>query len=353
MTDASIQTDEIQNLHAPIENLVFSGGGLKGIAYTGCIQALEEFDILKDIKRVSATSVGSLFSFGMLLGYTSSQIKELVFKVDLTFLKDINADNLLNFPVNFGIDSGDKIEKILAILIKKKGYLPEINFQQFYEVTKIDFIVVGSCVNKQIPCYFNYKTWPKLSVLKAIRISCGFPFLYNAVKLEDDIYVDGCLFENTPVSCFKDEMEKTMVFRINNNVTYEHKLSNYIMNMFGCLSTTLTNLQLEQYYTYLVNLDIHLNATTEITDPEKEQIIQEGCEKTKQYLLQHKELLKLQSQTKPKYKEIKINYNSSNNNINNTNTNNKQEKQDMDSMENIKSFSLLTEEINDILNFLE
>ena len=33
--------------------------------------------------------------------------------------------------------------------------------------------------------------------------------------------------------------------------------------------------------------------------------------------------------------------------------NNKQEKQDMDSMENIKSFSLLTEEINDILNFLE
>ena len=30
---------------------------------------------------------------------------------------------------------------------------------------------------------------------------------YDREKLEEDIYVDGCLFENTPISCFKDEIE--------------------------------------------------------------------------------------------------------------------------------------------------
>ena len=42
-----------------IENLVFKGGGVLGIAYAGAIESLEEKGLLKNIKRVAGTSAGS------------------------------------------------------------------------------------------------------------------------------------------------------------------------------------------------------------------------------------------------------------------------------------------------------
>jgi len=70
-----------------IKNLVFSGGGLKGIVYIGCIEALEKYNIMKFIKKISATSIGSIFSFLILLGYKSTELKELNYKLDFSYLK--------------------------------------------------------------------------------------------------------------------------------------------------------------------------------------------------------------------------------------------------------------------------
>lgn len=52
-----------------IENLVFKGGGVLGIAYSGGVEALDEAGILKDIKSVAGTSAGSIMSAILSLGY--------------------------------------------------------------------------------------------------------------------------------------------------------------------------------------------------------------------------------------------------------------------------------------------
>ena len=41
------------------KNLVFEGGGVKGIAYAGALQVLEQQTIMPDIKRVAGTSAGA------------------------------------------------------------------------------------------------------------------------------------------------------------------------------------------------------------------------------------------------------------------------------------------------------
>ncbi len=43
-----------------IRNLVFEGGGVKGIAYAGVVAVLEEKEILPDIRRVAGTSAGAI-----------------------------------------------------------------------------------------------------------------------------------------------------------------------------------------------------------------------------------------------------------------------------------------------------
>jgi NTE family protein len=41
-------------------NLVFKGGGVRGIAYMGAFEVLEELGVLKNIERVAGTSSGAI-----------------------------------------------------------------------------------------------------------------------------------------------------------------------------------------------------------------------------------------------------------------------------------------------------
>ena len=51
-------------------NLVFEGGGVKGIAYIGAMQVLQEKGVLKNIKRVGGTSAGAINATLFALGYS-------------------------------------------------------------------------------------------------------------------------------------------------------------------------------------------------------------------------------------------------------------------------------------------
>ncbi|XP_062594046.1 uncharacterized protein LOC134255531 [Saccostrea cucullata] len=62
----------------PFKNLIFEGGGAKGIAYPGALKALEEVGILKKIKRFAGTSVGSITATMAALGYSSTEIREVM-----------------------------------------------------------------------------------------------------------------------------------------------------------------------------------------------------------------------------------------------------------------------------------
>ena len=51
-----------------INNIVFSGGGIKGLIFIGCLKYLEENNLLKNIKAISGTSIGGVFSFLLNIG---------------------------------------------------------------------------------------------------------------------------------------------------------------------------------------------------------------------------------------------------------------------------------------------
>ena len=70
-------------------NLVFEGGGVKGIAYVGALGVLKEKGVLKNIQRVGGTSAGAINGLLVGLGYTVTEMKEILFKLDFTnFLDD-------------------------------------------------------------------------------------------------------------------------------------------------------------------------------------------------------------------------------------------------------------------------
>jgi len=67
----------------PPENLVFKGGGPRGIAYVGALSALEERNLLRDVRRTAGTSAGAITASLVALGYTSDELRQILEMTDL------------------------------------------------------------------------------------------------------------------------------------------------------------------------------------------------------------------------------------------------------------------------------
>ena len=64
-------------------SLVLEGGGIKGIAHVGALQALKEKGLYDTIKHVAGTSAGSQVATLYASGFSQSEIREIVEKYSL------------------------------------------------------------------------------------------------------------------------------------------------------------------------------------------------------------------------------------------------------------------------------
>ena len=74
-----------------IENIVFSGAGIRIYTFLGFIKALNDFEMLCNIKSVIGTSSGSLIATLCVLDFKYSEIEEIVLKSDKPVLVDFWA----------------------------------------------------------------------------------------------------------------------------------------------------------------------------------------------------------------------------------------------------------------------
>ena len=206
-TSINYQTD-IHKYNA----VVFSGGGTKGISFIGAVKYLYDHNILQNITKYVGSSIGAVIALVCCLQYKPDEIFELVDKLELNKLQQIDIDSIMNITTNFGIDSGEKFIKLIKIIIKKKTGNETINFIELYNLTGIELIVTGTCLNNSCVEYFNYINTPEMPVFKAVRISTCFPLYFNSCSLNGKTYVDGALAEYYPVcQCENDKFIGVMI----------------------------------------------------------------------------------------------------------------------------------------------
>ena len=81
-------------------NLVFEGGGVKGVAYVGALEKLEERNILSEIERVGGTSAGAITALLVGLNYSPEEIRDKMLGLDFShFLDscDLSVENVTNY----------------------------------------------------------------------------------------------------------------------------------------------------------------------------------------------------------------------------------------------------------------
>lgn len=244
----------------PIENLILSGGSVKGISHIGAINRLIDLNILdlNSLKSVTGVSVGSIIGCLITLGFTPDEIRDFIFEIDLNKL--VKPDLIL-FIQQCGIDNGNKIQNLIEKIIKSKTGTDNISFDKLYQLTGIDFTVVASCLTTKKPVYYNYLSTPKFSVSLAIRISISMPGFFTPVIIEGLNYVDGGILDNYPMHLFKDKLDKTIGILITNeyNTTYNYP-EEYFMTIVNLFMHYFYNSSTTQYIENTIFIDQSLKS---------------------------------------------------------------------------------------------
>jgi NTE family protein len=206
-------------------NLVFKGGGVRGIAYMGALEILDEYRIVDNIQRVAGTSAGAiaatLVSFRLSVPETTElfnslelskipQSKTKVKKWD--FLRFKEEENYRRFIKKYGWYSSEYfyhwLEDIIADQCDGNGRATFADFQQY---GFRELYIVAANISRQRAEVFSAVHTPAVAVADAVRMSMSIPIFFESLRFDGkkfgdgDYYVDGGLFDNFPMHLFDQD----------------------------------------------------------------------------------------------------------------------------------------------------
>jgi len=188
------------------EYLVFSGGSMKGLAYCGALQILEQLKILKYIKGFAGSSAGAVISILLAVGYTAAETHNIIYNTDFDALLGVHStfghvEDMIKLSHNLGCSTGDDFEEFIESLIEKKTGNKNFTFGDLYNKGK-DLVVTGTDINRELTIYFSYRNHPHMPLKEAARISMSIPIVFIPVEHNGDFFVDGGVLDNYPIHVF-------------------------------------------------------------------------------------------------------------------------------------------------------
>lgn len=277
----------------PYNTLIFSGGGVRGIAFIGVLCYLEEMNWRQHIKTYIGSSVGAMIAGLAAVGYDAKELFTIISNLDITKLRNIDVFQL---PDKFGIDSGQEILDVLTEHIYNKTKKSQITFQQLFELTGNELIVTGTNVNTHDIVYFSKDTTPDLPIVLGIRVSISIPFYYTSPCYQDSYYVDGAIMDNFPIAAAKDKRKVLGAKLINPNVQKGawkpiQDIETFITNVIHCLIYEIEHLRNQIHLENWKDNVIFINTGNissldfDITKDQKKQLFIKGFQEAKRLLI--------------------------------------------------------------------
>ncbi|MFA4828928.1 MAG: patatin-like phospholipase family protein [Thermodesulfovibrionales bacterium] len=194
----------------PFKNLIFEGGGVKGIAYVGAMEELDKRAIVQNIKRAGGTSAGAINALLFGLNYSNQDVKQILSALDFKkFLDDSwgYARDSARLIEKFGWYKGEFFRDWAAGLIAQKTGNKESTFKELNDLKDKkgfrDIYIVGTNLSTRFSEVFSCEHTPRMPVADAVRISMSIPLFFSAVRsVRGDVYVDGGVLDNYPVKLF-------------------------------------------------------------------------------------------------------------------------------------------------------
>lgn len=192
-----------------IKHIVLGGGGPFGVVAFGALKYLHDIKFwnIKDIKSIYATSIGSLLSVYLTLGYDYDYIYDYLVKRPWEKLfNDIGMENFIDFYNKRGlIDLYPIYFGSFNMLLDANCLSPNITLKEYYDFCGIDLYFITTEINHFNKVVLSHKTHPDLELITSLCMSGSFPGLFRPIVIDDKCYTDGGIFCNYPVKhCLDD-----------------------------------------------------------------------------------------------------------------------------------------------------
>jgi NTE family protein len=201
---------------------VFEGGGVRGIAFIGAIQAMEEEKV--EWERLAGTSAGAVIASLLACGYKSYEIRDRLIELDYSKLRGRTILNripiigsFLGLIFHLGIYKNDYLETWVDSLLSEKG------IKTFADLPDGKLKIIASDVSNGQMLILpddleRYKMTPAdLKVSTAVMMSTSLPFFFRPViwKSKDrkkSYILDGGLLSNFPIWIFDTDNPRFPTF---------------------------------------------------------------------------------------------------------------------------------------------
>lgn len=173
--------------------LTLGGGGARGLAHIGVLQALEERGV--PIDAVGGTSMGAVIAGAYARGWSPQKI--------LSFAKELFADTKaiadLDIPI-VSILAGRKLNK------KLRAFFTDIDITDLWLPY---FCISASLSAGEMIVHDHGPLW------KAVRASCSIPGVFPPVRHEGHLLVDGGVMNNVPLDVMESRCKGGKVIAVN------------------------------------------------------------------------------------------------------------------------------------------
>ncbi len=195
-----------------IENLVFEGGGVKGIGYGGALTTMDSLGLLNNIKRVGGTSAGAITACLMAVGYTPKEIAKIIVETKFSSFKDDSFGvirDTYRLIKKYGWHRGETFKAWMGRHIVRVSGNRNLTFEELSKCANSalvgfkDLYIVVTNLTKQKAEVYSAETTPDMPIVDAVRISMSIPMFFQCVRnKKGDILVDGGVANNFPIKLF-------------------------------------------------------------------------------------------------------------------------------------------------------
>ncbi|MGI5921190.1 MAG: patatin-like phospholipase family protein [Syntrophomonadaceae bacterium] len=204
----------------PLIGLVLGAGSARGLAHIGVLQVLAENSIPFDfiVGSSMGAMIGGIYACGADLYMSAKMLEHL----DTSILLDVNLPRM-------GFIAGKKITSFLDLLTKKKD---------FADTRMPLFIVTTDLVSGQRVVINSG------SISEAIRASISIPGVFNPVRKDEMVLVDGAVVDRLPVEVAREQGAEVIIAV---DVTFGEGKQVVIKNALDVIWASLDIMQKQQF----------------------------------------------------------------------------------------------------------